>query len=524
MADAVSRFRESLIGAKPKGNDDRTATTSRRGDQDAESSDEGETFDDILDEDDYVAKVLHRQRALAALMPPEDAFISSLPANVSARLFSTTPPAPPPSLPLRPGEKKPYSDYSTYSFTAGARESGPDSTGGGSGGSAEVTSATPGLLPPFSQFLSWDQLLCFGLAPGTGEGSGAQSPPAKVEKVEKRRDPFEFDPAGGALCVELRAVSGLVKVNGECDPWVVCTLIGANGVARGPPGVWARKRGTTGPSWEASRFVGPPGYVCSPGDRLEFRVFQGGVAGVAEDYARAMAQPPPLVGGDLVGIAELGNLDAVVPQPVGSEHETSLPVVRQVSSLLAYQAGVQANRLFPGLDLVSGGDSPGAGGAVRAGGEAVGSEGAGGATAIDRPCGLTMRVLVPPPSVKRVFFIRHGQSEWNRATEETFNVPDMIAIDHPLSERGIEEACGLKLAVEMQVSGCGKGEEADESVRVKHLTPPKAMFANDAAAIPPFPRMFSALQYSASAFFPRAFPLAIRASQDPRRRRACCSR
>jgi hypothetical protein len=44
------------------------------------------------------------------------------------------------------------------------------------------------------------------------------------------------------------------------------------------------------------------------------------------------------------------------------------------------------------------------------------------ALALQKSCVLTCRVVPPPPSVKRVYFIRHGQSEWNRATEDTYSV------------------------------------------------------------------------------------------------------
>lgn len=60
------------------------------------------------------------------------------------------------------------------------------------------------------------------------------------------------------------------------------------------------------------------------------------------------------------------------------------------------------------------------------------------------PSQLTFRVLTSPPIKKRLFFIRHGQSEWNKATEETYMLHKMMALDHPLSSRGIDEASALR--------------------------------------------------------------------------------
>ena len=47
-----------------------------------------------------------------------------------------------------------------------------------------------------------------------------------------------------------------------------------------------------------------------------------------------------------------------------------------------------------------------------------------------------------PPICKTVFLIRHGESTWNKAQEQV-NVPGLIAYDHPLTRRGIDQAIEL---------------------------------------------------------------------------------
>ena len=447
MTSAIDKLRSSLAGFNPSKKD------VIRGNQNPLREEE-EPSDEIMDEDDYVAEVLARQRRLADLVPPEDAFVASLPANVHQRLFTDMPaPKPPPKL--KPGEKPPYSSYSTYAFTMGPREQNEGEVSGPElDHQASSSSSSSSALSNF-RFLSFEQLLCL---PQSGEGGGGGTlssmpsmpslPGVAAEAKKKKRkvgDPFEFDPVGGALAVELRGVAGLLKINGECDPWVVCQLVGADGLNKGTPAVWPRKRATTSPVWNVARFVGPPGYVCQPGDRLEFKVFQGGLG---SETGRG-GGPQLVVGGDLVGVCELGNLDGIVPVPTSAagatdsdDHDTALPVQRKVRDVMSYRLSEQLGALFSG----------GGGGGEAKGGEAKGGEAKGGEAkgedAHDRPCTLSLRVVPPPPAVKRVFFIRHGQSEWNRATEETYRVPDMLAFDHPLSEAGISEACGLKLAID----------------------------------------------------------------------------
>jgi len=280
-----------------------------------------------------------------------------------------------------------------------------------------------------------DALLC-----GGGSSFGfAGSSHAKLFAAENGVDddagsnPWEFDPVGGALAVELNSVTGLIRVSGECDPFVSCALIGANGAPLGSPAVWPRKRDTTNPRWNSTRFVGPPGYVCAPGDRLEFSVFQtvGAIVGVATG-ATGGGSP------QLVGVAHVANVDQFKPQPGTSQgpaegaRESVVPVQRCLAHLKAWRLGAEAGALFSGGLLL---------GVLERDKELLGRN----AEAVK--CELTFRVVLPPPCRKRVFFIRHGQSEWNRATEETYDVRGMLALDHPLSDKGVGEANELKQAM-----------------------------------------------------------------------------
>ena len=45
-----------------------------------------------------------------------------------------------------------------------------------------------------------------------------------------------------------------------------------------------------------------------------------------------------------------------------------------------------------------------------------------------------------PLPTKRVFFVRHGESQWNRA-QRRHNILAMVsAVDHPLTSQGAEQA------------------------------------------------------------------------------------
>lgn len=117
-------------------------------------------------------------------------------------------------------------------------------------------------------------------------------------------------------------------------------------------------------------------------------------------------------------------------------------VQRQLDDLKAWRVGVEAGALFSGGLLL---------GLLEKDSELLG-----GSSAVAPPhhrdasllpCELTFRIVTPPPVRKRVYFIRHGQSEWNKATEETFDVRGMLGVDHPLSDKGVGEANELKQAM-----------------------------------------------------------------------------
>jgi hypothetical protein len=237
--------------------------------------------DEMIDEDDYVAQVLQRQRKLADMVAPEDAFVSSLPPKVQERLFATihnedsdpeqasayadlTPPPPPPP---RIHMESMFSNVMPPGMTIG-------------GGTFGVDNTTVGF-----PLLTLDQLLC-------GGGGNMFN---LVEGSVKERKPSNFEPMGGAVTVELGAISGFES---PLDFDVSCCLIGADGTEHGFPANWIGKRATHHPYWAASRFVGPPGYVCKPGDRLEFRVYRGT---------------------DLLAIGHFGNLDTSRPSPAGDD-------------------------------------------------------------------------------------------------------------------------------------------------------------------------------------------------------------
>eukprot|EP01062_Namystynia_karyoxenos_P069893 TRINITY_DN65313_c0_g1_i1.p1 TRINITY_DN65313_c0_g1~~TRINITY_DN65313_c0_g1_i1.p1 ORF type:complete len:1002 (+),score=345.94 TRINITY_DN65313_c0_g1_i1:180-3185(+) len=56
---------------------------------------------------------------------------------------------------------------------------------------------------------------------------------------------------------------------------------------------------------------------------------------------------------------------------------------------------------------------------------------------------LRLKLLPQPATVKRVYFVRHGESEWNHAQRGGDLCSVVGAVDHPLSETGREQATGL---------------------------------------------------------------------------------
>ena len=124
-----------------------------------------------------------------------------------------------------------------------------------------------------------------------------------------------------------------------------------------------------------------------------------------------------------------------------------LPVQRKVEELLTYQIGVEAGHFFSGGITQSLSELSTTLPGVVSETSATSSEGRGISHPAQRPCFLRVRIRKPPPAQKRIFFIRHGQSEWNRATEETYNLREVLALDHPLSSRGVAESEALRRRV-----------------------------------------------------------------------------
>ena len=469
-----------------------------------------EDDNEIMEEDDYVNEILLKQRALAGTVAPEDAFVSSLPPNVHARLFQGLPAAPPPPPPpqshVDPHEQSiPYSSY--LAFTSSEQDETKEAQDAPGQANQAVSHGTS----------AFDFLSCgFATAPMfTADGrpaflkypltlpSGSSSRKAKAQMP---RDPTEFAPLGGALCIELHSVAGLVKVNRQCDPWVVARLVNADGrpIGGSRPTVWPAKKSTTHPCWQQPRFVGPPGYTCGPGDRVEFEVYQGIVAGSFDVSSGTWLESNPGLATELtsalVGVCTLENLDALSYEALSTDFDANpddaplltLPVTRTLNQLLSFRLQLETERqtqrardavLFATEDLQflaaqgtdtavqavqalrdpsrawsawtdNSNNSNTSGRTIEFEEKKDNAEDAASpkvapakpsaalfsmfdspvfsaAQAAQKSCELTCRVLPPPPSVKRVYFVRHGQSEWNRATEDTYNVSSRRALNLP---------------------------------------------------------------------------------------------
>jgi len=90
---------------------------------------------------------------------------------------------------------------------------------------------------------------------------------------------------------------------------------------------------------------------------------------------------------------------------------------------------------------------------------------------------ITLERVRIAPTLKRVYFIRHGQSEWNRAKEGKHYVQMLKQIDHPLTGKGRKQAETLAMEVEqakMEMERLrdekeSKNPTSDVAVRKLHL-------------------------------------------------------
>ena len=126
---------------------------------------------------------------------------------------------------------------------------------------------------------------------------------------------------------------------------------------------------------------------------------------------------------------------------------------RTVQELLSYRIGVEAGHFFSGGIHQS----------LHRSTSFAKKDVDCGAYPMHKSCYLRMRIRKPPPVQKRIFFIRHGQSEWNRATEETFSLRDVFTLDHPLSNRGVAEAESLRQRI-LRASRIGTLTTAEDLV------------------------------------------------------------
>jgi len=164
----------------------------------------------------------------------------------------------------------------------------------------------------------------------------------------------------------------------------------------------------------------------------------------------------------------VANVDQFKPQPGTSQgpaegaRESMVPVQRCLAHLKAWRLGAEAGALFSGGLLL---------GVLERDKELLGRN----AEAVK--CELAFRVVLPPPCRKRVFFIRHGQSEWNRATEETYDVRGMLALDHPLSDKGVGEANELKQAIDAAVAA-GPGASSQHMLEMNEFLSAAAVISS----------------------------------------------
>lgn len=224
-------------------------------------------------DDDYVASILERQKQFCGMLPNEDMFRAPIHFPEGNRLV--------------------LSDSSNMSLPQESSSPGKETS---------MADSIKGIL---DSFMSTDNIIC---SPGNKESDTINGISDIAMKLGL--DPFDdgstmgavdramFYPAGGALAVELRSVGPLIRLNHECDPFVTCGLYSSTGARQGELTEWPRRYNVTHPTWRgpATRFVGPAGYICRPGDYLEFCIHQ-----------------EILGGGEIVGVARLNDIHAVVP-------------------------------------------------------------------------------------------------------------------------------------------------------------------------------------------------------------------
>lgn len=86
------------------------------------------------------------------------------------------------------------------------------------------------------------------------------------------------------------------------------------------------------------------------------------------------------------------------------------------------------------------------------------------------PCAIQMRLLANSPQRKRLYVIRHGESEWNKGQSEANLVAMYSQVDHPLSEEGRRQAEALAATLEAAMSGsAASGDDRVAAVEADSL-------------------------------------------------------
>lgn len=79
------------------------------------------------------------------------------------------------------------------------------------------------------------------------------------------------------------------------------------------------------------------------------------------------------------------------------------------------------------------------------------------------PPSIRFQILTPPPLVKKVFLVRHGESAWNKAQREK-KVSQLIEqVDHPLTDEGIQQCLSLQGKILKAQEAIDRGEEISAS-------------------------------------------------------------
>ena len=246
-----------------------------------------------------------------------------------------------------------------------------------------------------------------------------------IASLDEVRRSYSSKPSG--LVVHLlgaRNVPRLLQLNRtSLTPYVRLWVIDHDGREVGERASWAPRPATRQPVWNCARDLRVP--------PMSYAQLQRSLLHV-ELWDHDALLPPN----------HIGAVDVPLMTLLSASH---LPVFVPPSALSRADGEASSRELDPGADGACGSRASTASSAVmhylKRGIYALSSGAEGeGETPRSSPCTVLLRLVPAYPRRKRLFIVRHGESEWNRG-QASMDLGAMYAqVDHPLSAEGRRQA------------------------------------------------------------------------------------